>query len=37
MGIPGNHEPKEIDGFALASETPICPGSEMLGYTEEIK
>lgn len=31
IAIPGNHEPVECDGFALASEMPICQGSEMLG------
>ena len=32
IGIPGHHEPVECEGVALSSETPICPGSEMLGY-----
>jgi len=31
FGIPGNHEPIEIEGVAMPSETPVCPGSEMLG------
>jgi len=32
FAFPGNHEPIEIEGVALASETPVCPGSETLGY-----
>lgn len=31
LNIPGNHEPVECEGVALPSETPVCPGSEMLG------
>jgi hypothetical protein len=31
INIPGNHEPVECEGVALPSETPVCPGSEMLG------
>jgi hypothetical protein len=32
IGIPSNHEPVEIEGVALPSETAVCPGSELLGY-----
>lgn len=35
VAIPGNHEPREIDGYALPSETPVCEGSEMLGMVTE--
>jgi hypothetical protein len=31
IAVPGNHEPRLIDGFALPSETAVCPGSELLG------
>lgn len=32
VNIAGNHEPVECEGVALLSETPVCPGSEMLGH-----
>jgi len=31
IALPGNHEPLEVEGIALPAETPVCPGSEMLG------
>lgn len=35
IATPGNHEPVKVGGFAMPSETPVCPGSEMLGHVHQ--